>query len=104
MKNELVTGDLVLALVAGEVLAFEFYGWWDGHRQISTLVVPHNGVTFLAHPDQILCLVTGGKVIRLNPASLRFRQSRNNVSKTSPQEAAGEVIWLPHAQAIRTTS
>lgn len=104
MKNELVTGDLVLALVAGEVLAFEFYGWWDGHRQISTLVVPHNGVTFLAHPDQILCLVTGGKVIRLNPASLRFRNARNNITKRDQAGGSGEVVWLPHAQAIRTTS
>jgi hypothetical protein len=71
VKNELTTGDLVLAKVAGEVYPFEFYGWWDGQRRICTLIVPHNGVTILAALDQILCRVTGEKVIRLNPESLR---------------------------------
>lgn len=71
MKHDLVTGDLVLARVAGEVFAFEFYGWWDGDRRVCALVVPHNGVTILAAPHQILCRATGDRVIHLNPECLR---------------------------------
>lgn len=66
---DLVRGDLILALVSDEIYPLEFYGWWTDDRRVCMLVVPHNGLTILAAPHQILCKVTGGKVIHVNPNS-----------------------------------
>ena len=98
MKHELVTGDLVLARVAGEIYPFEFYGWWDGDRRICCLVVPHNGLTILASPDQILCRATGERVIRLNLSSLKSSNSGNYISKSQEaiREASEVVCFIPH--------
>jgi hypothetical protein len=82
-KNDLITGDLVLAKVVDDVLPFEFYGWWDDHRCICTLVVPHNGLTFLAVFDQVICRLTKEKVIRLNNDF--FRKNRGSKCSLSQQ-------------------
>lgn len=71
MKNELVTGDLVLARIGGEYLALEFYGWWDDHRRVCTLVSPSSGKTFFSAIHQIVCIITEENVRHLNPSYLR---------------------------------
>lgn len=73
-RNELITGDVVLAKVVDAVMPFEFYGWWDDNRRICSLVAPHNGLTFLASFDQVLCRVTKEKIIRVNPESFKRRK------------------------------
>lgn len=89
MRNEMVTGDIVLASVADEILTFEFYGWWDNNRQIAVLVVPHNGITVLASFDQVLLRVTKRKVLRVNPSSFR-----NKFPRRMPPARSGDVVPL----------
>jgi hypothetical protein len=89
MKNELTTGDVVLATVADEIFTFEFYGWWDSNRQIAVLVVPQNGLTVLAAFDQVLLRVTKEKVLHVNKSSFKRKYPTRE-----PYERAGDVVQL----------